>query len=259
MTDWAENMQTLWRTMNLLKMWRSWRVRRRWEQSRLAYRPITIPATPAAAKTPAETSEGIALLTKARALQERILRRRAWDQREAGEFLQGAVNCVTAVHDPKASQLLLDRAENVYLESILSVNRNYYVASVAIGAVVATSLGMGMWWALSHCAALHLPTADTTFKLLALATLGGVASVLIRLTSIDLKLERNRKFVFVLGIAKSVLAIALAIVIYIILSNHLVSLGRWKDGEERAVWLVAAFLCGFSERFASDILDKFGH
>jgi hypothetical protein len=43
-------------------------------------------------------------------------------------------------------------------------------------------------------------------------------------------------------------------VIFVILNNNIVSIGT--DTTKLSMIWVAAFLCGYSERFASDILDR---
>jgi hypothetical protein len=92
------------------------------------------------------------------------------------------------------------------------------------------------------------------------AGLGASASVLSRLTSIDLKDEPMKKMVLVTGATRPALAVIFASVIFVILSNNIISV-KLSSGSEVAaaslplVW-VAAFMCGYSERFASDLIAQ---
>jgi len=90
----------------------------------------------------------------------------------------------------------------------------------------------------------------------AFAGMGSVASVLTRLSAIDLKGELRRKWVVTSAATRPVLALLFAGVIYVILQNDLITvLGSTGTDKGALIW-VASFLCGFSERFAVDILER---
>ena len=95
--------------------------------------------------------------------------------------------------------------------------------------------------------------------LFAFAGIGSTASVLTRLSTMDLGNETSKGMLLLSGASKPLIAIAFACIVYIIMKHQLVAIsvgGSGKEAAEAAIW-VAAFLCGFSERFASDIIAKF--
>lgn len=232
-------------------------------RQRLRYQPVDIPEKPSQQANGDYSPAAISLLAKARALQECVIRQSAWDRREVAEFIRGAVNCVLFSTDFTIAQQLLDRAEATYLQGMQAKNRVAYVLYAAIGGFATFGLSLSLWWILQlqvqHwpiSMQLKLPNFDTTFKILGLATLGNLASTSMRMAGIDLKLERNKSSIFLLAITKGVLAISFSIIIFIILSHGIVSIGSAPSNHDNSVLLAAAFLCGFSERFASDILEK---
>jgi hypothetical protein len=201
------------------------------------------------------TAAQVDLVTRIRALQERLILRPSWNGVEIRTFLKGAGECAVACGDVAAGQKLLERAEGLFLQSLRTVNRNWYVAAMLVGVVLVGLVGFFVW----HLAAegtTPLAEQPTIIALFSFASMGSLTSVFIRLTSLDLKLELSRKFIIYLAIAKPFVAISFASVVYVILKNNLVSFGRWDASQQEAIRWVAAFLCGFSERFASDVLEK---
>jgi hypothetical protein len=95
------------------------------------------------------------------------------------------------------------------------------------------------------------------------AGLGSVASVLTRISSIDLREETSSFSVFVSGFSRPLIAMVLALVVYLILDAKLVDIrfGNPSEPKANAIYLLTSFLCGFSERFANDIISRvpFGH
>ena len=205
----------------------------------------------------ATTAQQLDLVTRVLALQERLVLRPSWNGTEIRVLLKGAGDCALIHNDVVTGQKLLERAEGLFLQSLRTVNRNWYFAAMVVGIAL---VGMVGWfiWKLAADGATPFAPPQTILAIFTFASMGSLTSVLIRLTSLDLKQELSRKFIIYLAIAKPFVAISFASVVYVILANDLVSFGHWSPDQQEAVRSVAAFLCGFSERFASDILDRVG-
>lgn len=118
---------------------------------------------------------------------------------------------------------------------------------------------------LTHVVTLQIPElknltdSSTIASLFTFAAMGSVTSILTRLSSLDLREETSRKFVIYSAIARPFVAISFASVVYVILKYKIVAItlgGNTSKEVDDAVLWIAAFLCGFSERFASDILER---
>jgi hypothetical protein len=88
--------------------------------------------------------------------------------------------------------------------------------------------------------------------------MGSIASVLTRLSSLDLRQNARGQLVFISGIARPVIAIFLSIIVYMILDMGIIDVqfGRDPSARRESLYLVTSFLCGFSERFAKDIIAR---
>ena len=206
---------------------------------------------------PPKDAAEIALLARLRALQESVIRFSAWDRREVGELIKGARDAVVVAHDPKVGAELLSRAQETYYLGLQTRNRLSYALWSVVGTVGAFFLFMALRWGLPKLAPdgaqVHLPDWDATLKVVGLATLGSLVSAATRVISIDLRLERNKSILFAMAVAKALVAVGFAIVVYIVLAGGLAKFGG-LESSRHDVWFVAAFLSGFSERFASNLL-----
>lgn len=242
-------------SVTLLPRWFFPRVRLAIERKRKfrQFVPVDFPLEP-----PRDAAE-IALLARLRALQESVRRFSAWDRREVGELIKGARDAVVVAHDPKIGAELLARAEETYYLGLQTRNRLSYALWSLVGATGVFFLFMVLRWRLPNAAPegaiVHLPDWDTTLKVVGLATLGSLVSTATRVIGMDLRLERNRTILFVMAVAKALVAVGFAIVVYIVLAGGLATFGGLASGRHD-VWFVAAFLSGFSERFASGLLDR---
>ncbi len=90
------------------------------------------------------------------------------------------------------------------------------------------------------------------------AGLGSVASVLSRLPSIDLRQEPSDVMIILSGATKPIVAIIFAIVVFLILDLKVLDIqfGSSTGPRSNGLYLVSSFLCGFSERFATDIISR---
>jgi hypothetical protein len=229
----------------------------------------------------------VAFLAEVASLHKRAEYRNSGSLNEIVELLQYAVNCArnTASDEETeriaAARTILQRAETVYYRDVQTKNRLVYMLGLGLGvcAVVllpililwiidvlggalSGSSGDSFWAQLSEGLTWITEVAPpkTVAPLFFFAGIGASASVLSRLTSIDLKDEPMKKMVLVTGASRPALAVIFASVVFVILSNNIVSI-RLTSGSEAAaaslpLVLIAAFMCGYSERFASDLIAQ---
>jgi hypothetical protein len=221
-----------------------------------------------------------AFLAEAESLGKRLELRNPWTRAEITVLLQGAINAArTTYHADGVDNLAvaratLQRAEAVYYRDVQTKNRIVYVAGLGLGVGAVVLIPLLLLWAievmgagLAASTSAIVPPVSGPFQwivqaaplaitapLFFFAGLGASASVLSRLTTIDLKEETSKTMVLIAAAARPALAVIFASVIFVILNNNIISVGT--DTTKLAMIWVAAFLCGYSERFASDILDR---
>jgi hypothetical protein len=204
------------------------------------------------------TAEQIVLVAKIRAQEERLYQRGSWSHNEIKVLLQGAADAAILGNNVKMGSELLHDANAVFLQTLQTANRNYYLAALIAGILVVAGIAWFVIY-LANDKFGNLAEQSILISLFAFAGMGSITSALIGLPNLDLKNELSRKFVIYLAIAKPLIAISFASVVYVILKNNLVTIASNFDGDnggkEAFLW-VAAFLCGFSERFAVGILNQ---
>jgi hypothetical protein len=141
-----------------------------------------------------------------------------------------------------------------FYRSLPTRNRLYYLAGLLVGIAALTVLAAVFGTAFE-------PELEPRQLLLAtlFAGLGCLASVLSRLSQIDeLREEHSRVNLIISGAGRPVIAAILAVVVSILLDLKVVTfhVGEQANADAR-LYLVAAFLCGFSERFAEEVLGRF--
>jgi hypothetical protein len=210
-------------------------------------------------------------------LSKRLERRNAQIREEITVLLDGAKKAAhtTSGADEaqkmSAAEALLKQAKVNYYRYVETKNRVCYVGGLGIGVVAAVLIPIILIWLVGLFAKL-LPSQDpfrlmieaiplaTIAPLFFFAGIGASASVLSRLTTIDLKEEMSKPMVFITAASRPALSVIFASVIFIILNYELVKVGISNGTAavptKLALTWVAAFLCGYSERFASDILDR---
>jgi hypothetical protein len=178
--------------------------------------------------------------------------------RERGEVVGLLYNAVVHLqrHDAAEGRVILEEAARVYYQHNQTKNRIRYLLGAVTGIVAAAGLG-----ASSLLLARSLEQFITTQLLILLfvfAGMGSITSVLTRISSIDLKDETSSFSVFVSGFSRPLVAIFFALIVYLILDAKIldVKFGNPSEGKVGAIYLVTSFLCGFSERFAQDILAR---
>jgi hypothetical protein len=180
---------------------------------------------------------------------------------ERGEIRDLLINVVVLFHgrQPKASRALLQRAEAVYFQHIQARNRLRYLIGMLVGILTMIAFGM-MILRVSGVLEGVLPTKILPFVLL-FAGMGAMTSVLTRLSSIDLRDQTSLPMVFISGMARPIAAVFFSLVVSLVLALRIfeIHVGTADpDTVQPALFLISAFLCGFSERFAQDVLAKVG-
>ena len=184
--------------------------------------------------------------------------------RERGEVHDLLVNVVTLLQIGKteAARSLLVQAEGVWLQHLQARNRLRYLLGMLAGIFVLFVFGVVLVLVSGGHGALEKAMPVYLLPLVLLfAGMGAMTSVLTRLSSIDLRDQTSLPLVFISGMARPVTAVFFALVVSLLLGLRVLDFHIGIKGDEDvppALFLVAAFLCGFSERFAEDVLARFG-
>jgi predicted membrane channel-forming protein YqfA (hemolysin III family) len=178
--------------------------------------------------------------------------------REWQEVIYLLYNVVSFLHqrDPTEGRVILEEAERVYYHHNQTKNRIRYLLGVISGIAVAACVGATSRL-LARSLDQYIPT-QLLMLLFVFAGIGSVTSVLTRISSIDLKNETSNFSVFLSGFSRPLIAIFFALIVYLILDTKILDmkLGNPTDSRGGAIYLVTSFLCGFSERFAQDIISR---
>jgi hypothetical protein len=153
-----------------------------------------------------------------------------------------------------AARDMYRRAEEVFYEHLQSRNRLTYFFGVLLGMVVLTILGLG--------ASLTPPTIKSTLTTntfvaeFGFAGFGVLTSVLLRLGKLELREEISIPILLISGVSRPLVGGILALVVFLAIWGQLIPLQMIgsNDEETRVRYFVLAFLCGFSERLAEDLL-----
>jgi hypothetical protein len=204
------------------------------------------------------SADQILLLGDIRAMEEKVIRRRLWSARSIRELLQGAVDATVSGGDPGKGRQAFDKAEKAFQDDVQTKNRMLYLLGTLVGSIGIAAIAWLVLEAAQRLGVQNLAAPDRLIPLFTFAGMGSAASVLARLSTIDLKDELRKVWVLVSAGTRPLLSIALASVVYVILENNLVTITGFQEpgNQKNALIWTAAFLCGFSERFAMDILDR---
>jgi hypothetical protein len=215
------------------------------------YVPIKIP--PVAHPTAAQ----LLILGDIRALEARVVQRRLWSSASVRELLQAAADAATTGNDPVKARQAFAEAETSFQNDVQTKNRMFYLLGVLLGLFALALIAAIVLWIARRIGLTDLASPEMVVDLFAFAGLGSVASVLARLSAIDLKDELRKKWVVISAATRPILAIAFASVVYVVLNYGVVSFSSFDTVErKKALIWIAAFLCGYSERFAVDLLDR---
>ena len=182
--------------------------------------------------------------------------------KERGEIRDLLVNVATFLQarQVEAGRALLKETETVYYRHFQARNRLRYICGMLVG--IAGMIVFGLLITLLPGALSTLFPPTMVPMILLFAGMGAITSVLTRLGSIDLRDQTSPWMVFVSGVARPVTAVCLALVVDLVLSLRIfdIHVGVETQGSAlpQGLFAVAAFLSGFSERFAQDVLARVG-
>ena len=150
----------------------------------------------------------------------------------------------------KVAAAQVDAAEVAYRMYVDGRTRRNYVLSALVGVVVP----LGLLWLLQLFGWFtDLIPHDVGYQVAIFATMGAVTSIMMRINNLDLTTHVTRVSVWISGAVRPFIAISTALVVYLIISKNLV--GSIESSSQNTIAIIAAFFCGFSERFAKDFLD----
>lgn len=208
------------------------------------------------------TPEQIVFLAELRSLAKRAEKSRFSARQQVLLLLENAANAAVVLGDLDRAEAILNEAHTVYDRALVAKNRLNYLLGMVIGIAALTVIVLGTVGLAQYGLSIVIP-GNTIVTLFAFAGLGSVTSVLMRLSSLDLKEETSRALLMMSGASKPVVAIALASIVYIILKYKLIAVtigapeGLSPEADDAAYW-IAAFICGFGERLGSDIVARLG-
>jgi hypothetical protein len=208
---------------------------------------------------PNPTPEQDAFIADVASLDHRSLHKLSPTSTERQEVKRLLWNAVTAAFERGSilqARLLYQKAEQAYYDHVQIRNRLRYLLGMAIGILVAAMLGGTLMLIAGYLEPYVAPSL--LLLLLLFAGLGSVASVLSRLSSIDLRQEPSDVMIILSGATKPIVAIVFAIVVFLILDLKILDIqfGSSTGSRRNGLYLVSSFLCGFSERFATDIISR---
>jgi hypothetical protein len=195
------------------------------------------------------------------ALIARLQKRQPRRAPEVLALLDGTVQIAVKSGDLAKARRLFYAALETYRSSTCSGNQLVLFFGAAAGAIgmlvmVACALALQQMTETSrYLTELAAPEVVAGVSFFAVA--GSLTSLLVRLRNIDLSEEDDRLIVALTGVFQPTVAMGFATVVYAILAAQVVPLAATGPAL-RGIEYLAAFLCGFSEKFAPALLDRVG-
>lgn len=164
--------------------------------------------------------------------------------------------------DERLARLHDDVEERECLEAELHRVERYYQRAAQRGAQLDYFLGMGLGLVPLLALALGLQLTSTAPDELIVALgaggIGGVLSVMSRLTSNKLRLdhEAGRSVIWLLGAIRPWVGAVFGLALFVLVAGGLVTLAEAPDGVDELYWVAGlSFLAGFVERLAPDVFE----
>lgn len=167
------------------------------------------------------------------------------------------------VQGDKLKPLHDDRRERDCLEGEYRRIERYYQRAALRGAQLDYFLGMGLGLApllaLAFALRFVLPAPNALSVALLAGGIGGVLSVMHRMTSNRLALdhEAGRSVIWLLGGIRPWVGGAFGLALFVLVSGGLITLVEIPEGVEELYWVAGlSFLAGFVERLAPDVFES---
>src|SRR5262249_45374877 len=135
------------------------------------------------------SAEQSLLISEILALEQRVIQRRLWSAPSVRELLQGAAETTIHADALDKARNALEKAQTIFQDDVQTKNRMFYLlgalcGTAAVGVLTWAVLAFARWRGLAN-----LASADNVITLFTFAGMGSAASVLTRLSTIDLKEE----------------------------------------------------------------------
>jgi hypothetical protein len=180
---------------------------------------------------------------------------REWNQ--VNKLLLNVIVLLYA-RDAAGARAILEDARQVYFLHNQSQNRIRYLVGAVVGTVAAGLLGVALVLLSMKLSGAPFVKTHLLVLILVFAGIGSMTSILTRLASIDLRAETSTFAVHVSGFARPFVAVPFAVVAYCVLDTKMldITIGGATGDRPTGFYVVTSFLCGFSERFANDIISR---
>lgn len=202
------------------------------------------------------TADQLVFVSSICALAKRVQVYRPWSRQEILLLLENAARVALVAGEVAKGELLLKRAEDAYYRDMQTNNRLRFVMGAGIGVVALIGLAVISVGFGKLGIGVTIASPEMIVSLFSFAGIGSATSILTRLSTFDLKEETSKAMLLLSGASKPLVAIAFASIAYIVLKNQIIDLTIGSPESGDAVYWVVAFLCGFSERFTSDIIAR---
>jgi hypothetical protein len=157
------------------------------------------------------------------------------------------------------AQALVDEARATYKEQLAAQRKVSYLGGVMLGIGVLAVLQLALHGAIGSLSGVI--TEDFALQLVLFAGMGTLASVLTRIGQFKVETYATRSLVVISGASRPLVAAFVAFAAYAFLRSDLATVivnGTNVSDAQNAtfIYLSAAFLCGFSERFGRHVIDQ---
>jgi hypothetical protein len=199
-----------------------------------------------------DNADKLALLASVRAMECRASQAASSRWPEIHALLQGAID--VGLLDATKGQLLLDQARHVHADAALLRSRLAFAAGAVLGSIlVLVAIGLMIFGKDKLAWMSNLADPSMLFSLCSFALIGSLISIFSRLPKMELKDTDSPLFLALSAAIQPMIALGFTAVVYVLLSYQVLGFKITATSTDAVMW-VAAFLCGFSERFAPGIV-----
>jgi hypothetical protein len=157
------------------------------------------------------------------------------------------------------AESLVKEAQAAYREQLAAQRKVSYLSGVALGVGLLALLQLGLHRSIDSLNGVI--TEQFTLQMVVFAGMGTLASVLTRIGQFKIESYATRSLVVISGASRPLVAAFVAFATYAFLRSDLATVT--VNGHDVSnvssttfIYLSAAFLCGFSERFGKHVLDR---
>ena len=157
------------------------------------------------------------------------------------------------------AQELVDEARATYKEQLAAQRKVSYLIGVGLGIGLLALLQLALNHSIGSLSGVI--TEDFALQMILFAGMGTLASVLTRIGQFKVDVYATRPLVLISGASRPLVAAFVAFATYAFLRSDLATVtvnGTNVSDASNAtfIYLSAAFLCGFSERFGKHVIDQ---